>query len=155
MLIERYKINNDTVTTIGEFSILWCQFEGQLFGKNMEIDDLKEWADEYLDDGSLETYCKAIKREALDFLEPDAAEAFLNRTFIKKNKGDFESRKLVSNFLDVENPEIIFKSYMIYILRVRNNLFHGLKGICLLDNQKSMFTAINELLNYILEKEGI
>ncbi|MHB8130077.1 MAG: hypothetical protein ACYDEX_13875 [Mobilitalea sp.] len=152
---ENYEVEVDTVFTIGEFSIFWCQFEQVVFDAEANTIKILSWAetfeDSIIDRGELTLLCANIRKYATKYLKNTEMATIQERVYSLKNQGNSTHQKLIYEFLNNSSSEIHFLGCMLYIQRIRNNLFHGLKGIFTLNSQKEMFDSINRLFEYLLK----
>ena len=154
MLIDRYGINNDTVSIIGEFSILWCRFEQVYFSMHVTSAKLIDLANQIQNDDELSSLYDSLKSTSVKYLQNTDAPIIMNRIFSERNPGKEQDREQIYEFLNGDSSNPNWPGCMLYIQRIRNNLFHGLKDIYSLDKQKEMFTSICKLLNYILDSDN-
>ena len=158
-LEHTHAIHKDTVFTIGQFSILWCWFEQDLFDSNLTSSKLKNWAGNYFraneSNEHLKHLCVSVCEKSKFYLGEVDDTLVRNRIYSTTNQGSSESRNTINAFLEGNFSTDYFIGCILYIGRIRNNLFHGLKGLHTLDEQKEMFNSINELLLYILQHQKI
>lgn len=151
-------ISEDIRLIISDFAILWNKYEESLFDKNyhsirieekiidrMRNNDIEINSDFILDIKSLYSRLKsyfAYRRIKFEFND------IKHHYSIRDN--DISKDKLnhlieSDNFLD--NLHFI----LLIIGRIRNNMFHGIKGINDLPNQKELFMICNETMVVILK----
>ncbi|MBB5336119.1 hypothetical protein [Pectinatus brassicae] len=72
------------------------------------------------------------------------------RIYSENRQPNVQQKKLISDFLEgkADNP---LPGCSLFILRIRNNMFHGLKDIYTLNEQQEMFIGINSFLKFILK----
>lgn len=150
-MLERYRIKDDMIKSVGEFSILWCQFEQCFFDADATTNKLQKWAESKDCDKELIAQCEKVKDATIEYMPEISKKAIQERIFSEKNHGTLEQRNIIYDFLTKETTLI---GCILYIYRIRNNFFHGLKDIYRLNDQNEMFVQINTLLNRILKKEG-
>lgn len=155
LLVERYGLNEGILISIGQFSILWCQFEQYFFDSDAKQWKIIKWAENYPVDEVLLACCENVRSSSSTYLCDTGMLTITNRIYSESNQGNEETQKFIYNFLNRIDPETTLKGCMLYIQRIRDNLFHGLKAVYSLNDQKYMFDTINKFLNYILIKEGI
>jgi len=146
--------NTDTVLEVGKFTILWNIFENK----------------------KCSCYCSPSKimkmEEVLVSLNNDPFEKLASELFKRADKlgyGNvvsyvksslYSSNAIITNVDQKTHiPEIIKfiesggenkLGALFAIYRIRNNMFHGLKGYSELDNQISLFSSMNAVLEEIL-----
>ncbi len=141
-------IKNDTIFTIGKFAILWNVFEEYNCKCNCNYDTIKTAVRKmYKNDimpferfaVSLESRSKKARCSIEEYVQtklfPDDVRARIGNT--ERNIG----MNAVLDF--VESKGLRNKEGALYaILRIRNNMFHGLKGHAELDDQVELFEAM-------------
>jgi hypothetical protein len=153
-------MNNETILEVGKFAILWNVFEEwrckcncshekikevvddvmrirAIVGKRGEEDAFINFAAELADrakktSGSVESYVKTK-------LYPDDERARIT----KKERDGFMAT--VINFINSGGKNAL-DGALLAIWRIRNNMFHGLKGHSVLDEQIELFRAMNAVL---------
>lgn len=155
MLLERYEISEDTIITIGEFSILWCRFEQVYFSMNATSIKLSKLANQIQIDKKFSELYTSVKSNSIKYLGCTDELTIQNRIYSERNPGKDDERQHIYNFLNGNSSQTDWIGCLLYIQRIRNNLFHGLKELYSLNDQKEMFISICELLNYILVKEHL
>lgn len=150
MLEKYYGLKEETIYTIGEFSVLWCYFEQVIFNSEVNPFKMLNWAKRQELTSELIALCKNIKEKANIYLNDiDDATIEIKIYSVNRPPSD-EHRKLILDFLEGESDNPLL-GCSLFILRVRNNMFHGLKDIFTLDKQREMFLGINEFLQFILK----
>ena len=155
MNLDEYNISKATIESVGAFTILWCQFEQYKFDSNANTSKIKEYANTFDLDADLKTLvlALAVKEESRRYLGTTDAERLKDRIYSEQNQGRPEDVQAVLDFLNVFSKRLNFTGCLLYIQRIRNNLFHGLKDIYTLDRQRKMIDAISELIYYLLNKD--
>lgn len=155
-LEHTHAIHRDTVLTIGQFSILWCWFEQDLFDSSSNPFKLKEWAEIYFrtneSNEHLKQLCVSVCEKAKHYLGEVDDSSVRYRIYSAVNQGNSTLRDIIHTFFEGDYSMEYFIGCILYIGRIRDNLFHGLKGLHTLNNQKEMFDSINELLLHILHR---
>ena len=100
MKVKKYGLKEDTVKTIGEFSILWCQFERVFFESEVNPHKIVEWADSYQVDKNLQDCCDAVRCASVEYMKDIGMESVISRVYSDRNRGNDESKKLIYNFLN-------------------------------------------------------
>lgn len=150
VLEQYYGLEKETIYTIGEFSILWCYFEQSIFNSEANPFKMLNWAKKRELSSELIALCENIKEKAIIYLNGIDDATIETRIYSVNRPPNDEHRKLISDFLegDTDNPLL---GCTLFILRIRNNMFHGLKDIFTLNKQREMFLSINEFLQFILK----
>ena len=143
---------------ISDFAILWNKYEESLFNKNYHsskieinvIDRLKNEENSMNSDFMIKIkalYSRTIKYFQYRHITVDY-DNLRDHYSIRDN--DISREKLEelirsNNFMD--------KLYFLLFIagRIRNNMFHGIKGINDLPNQKELFIICNETLALVLK----
>lgn len=139
-----YDLREETVLAIGKFAILWNIFESQKFENDCTVNKIEK--------------LKLNKSEQWQRL----AEVLKRRQEqFGLTEGQYIARKLRQKGLNSERIEKINKFLqsggktnivggLFAIYRIRNNMFHGLKDYQMLNEQKELFDAVNNVLESIL-----
>ncbi len=153
--LDEYNISKATIESVGVFTILWCQFEQCKFDSNANTSRIKAYASTFDLDVDLKALvlALAVKEESRCYLGTTDAERLKNRIYSEQNQGKTEDVQAVLDFLNVFSKRLNFTGCLLYIQRIRNNLFHGLKDIYSLDRQRKMIDAISALIYYLLNKD--
>ena len=74
---------------------------------------------------------------------------FIKQKLYSTNRNEYQIE--VENVLknDLHGKELQIGT-MLILLRLRNNMFHGLKDCCNINKQLNLFISANDLLNYIM-----
>lgn len=153
MSLDRYGIQPETVQSIGTFSILWCQFEQAFFEKSAYPNKIVKWARANEADEAALELCRAVRTAAQDALELNADDSHDDAgdlVFGEQYTGADKHQNLVIEFLLASDEEMLFGGCLLFIHRVRGNLFRGTEEIRGLDDQRGLFDAINVLLDACL-----
>ena len=150
-MLERYELQDETIMTFGAFSILWCQYEQAYFESNFNYKDLEKWVSSLECTKNIGFWYERIREETKQYMGYVNADSIQNRIFSVKNKGKPTYRDSIEKFLD--GSEFCLIGCFLYIKRIRDNMFHGLKSVYSLDNQRSMINAICGMLNEVLEND--
>lgn len=150
MLEQYFDLDKETIYTIGEFSILWCYFEQNIFNSEANPSKMLNWARRQELTSELITLCENIKEKAIIYLNGIDDTTIETRIYSLNRLPNDEHRKLISDFLE-GNTNNSLLGCSLFILRIRNNMFHGIKDIFTLNNQREMFIGINAFLQFILK----
>lgn len=150
MLEQYYGLEKETIYTLGEFSILWCYFEQKIFNSEANPSKMLNWARRQEFTFELITLCENIKEKAIIYLNGIDDTTIETRIYSLNRLPNDEHHKLISDFLK-GNTDNSLLGCSLFILRIRNNMFHGIKDIFTLNDQREMFMGINAFLQFILE----
>ena len=145
------KLEDETRELLSYFSILWNLFEGRVFFQSFKFKIVDDMID-----------------ESVVIIIGNKIEHLYNRLtlFTQKYNGDFSTESF-KDFYCVRDSDISsiqlnelfsnlntfnkLKILLLAVSRVRNNMFHGLKEISKLNEQKELFLICNELLIALLD----
>ena len=150
--IENYYIQDETITSIGQFAVLWGMVEEKFFDKcctspklaRMKVLNISEEMISFADSikkSLLERYKFAPSKELEEFLclrVTDKTFSQKVRLFLGENEIDSESK--------------IFSAVCV-CFRIRNNLFHGEKIFWLLNHQKDILDSCAAFLDALLSNK--
>ena len=149
MWTEKYNCDSNTVRVIGEFTILWCQFELLYFSNNANESKLLEFAQEHLLEVSyFENEYQQLKEAANKYLACIDQETIRHRIYSGKHRGNQEKHRHIISFLN--DDAIDWVGCLLFIGRIRDNLFHGLKDVYTLNNQAEMIEAVCAVLDRLI-----
>ncbi len=165
------KIDIRTRILISDFAILWNKYENRFHGKEYDPRGLKDFVKEIVDkyDISDNGYESAIIKHQFESLQNyikyrcngeyechrvikqfDIWRKVKNRNTGEENeKKDIEEGDL-KRIMNAKNSTDRLHFLLLVIARVRNNMFHGAKGLTDLKNQRRLFIICNETLLLIL-----
>lgn len=145
MLIKDYELNDKLVVEIGKFAILWNLFEKNYcncFCKEQIIYSISGRI--YISDESQRRFAKVLNRRRKCFGQD--YDDYTNYSLYSENKrAKSEDLNSIEAFLKQDDGDTT-AGCLISILRIRNNMMHGLKDVSQLDNQLELFKAANEVL---------
>ena len=136
-------------TLIGDFAILWNQYERTIYKKNHRIGmikkKIKKWHLDRINsiDSLYLRLKKYIEHRGYHFSKEDIRERFN----IDNKISDDDINSMITGNTNFD------KVYCLLVIaaRVRNNMFHGDKGAWELQEQKELFMICSELLMGVLE----
>jgi len=135
-IIENYCIENDTISQLGAFSIIWGIAEEEHFGKFCTREKIEAMDFEHY----IDLYEKAIYVK-------EAYLAYCTSQPLKELRAEREWWLKISDWFEKNTCDKQFIQTAFYVcFRIRNNLFHGEKAYFALNRQKDLFIAINEFL---------
>lgn len=150
-------IDSDVRNLIADFAILWNNYENYLFSKDYKFEKL------YKDNKGNELVIDTIFKNMNNYAENEVLElydGFFNY-YNAKSRDTFRKEYSI-RYSDISDDDlnILMKSkdlkskYLLLLLvtgRVRNNMFHGIKIISQLNDQKELFEICNRLLTLTLD----
>jgi len=152
--IKKYNVNRQTITELGKFTLLWNIFEKEYFDKKCKACKVKNY--KYPISKNLEKKCNEFINVLHSYL--GTCKNTINREIIKETLFDNsdEYHVEIENVLknDCFGQDLIIGTVFI-LLRIRNNLFHGIKQCLTINNQLQLFNSANIVLNTLIEKRGV
>ncbi|MDI1304503.1 MAG: hypothetical protein PSX42_06630 [bacterium] len=146
---NRYGTNFDEedLTNIKDFSLIWNVFEDNICGNNFSIQSLQQGlVNRNIDSNLFQEHLDYFKNRYVN------AGAFTHRfQFLYFRNND--RQQLVEDVLlgvnNNSNDKILAIAIIVY--RFRNNLFHGLKEIQHIDQQNKNFKVANRFLTTLID----
>lgn len=142
--IHNCSLQQDTVLSIGKFAILWNIFEREKCEKSCTSSKIEKLVFEKSNEWEQLALILNQRRELFNFEE----EEYIDRKLRTRGLNAKQKEK-VKEFLQSNGEESITGG-LLAIYRIRNNMFHGLKDYQMLDGQKELFDAVNNVLESIL-----
>lgn len=145
--------DNETLSLVSDFAILWNLYEDELYGTNYNPRDLRDEISELgimnrddiiHDIDLLFDRLKAYLNSKSIFNFRDVIRAYSIR-YKDIHEGELENIMRGNNCIDKLNFMLLIAA------RVRNNMFHGIKGVCDLKNQKELFRVCNSVLKMTID----
>lgn len=146
MVINGYDLSKDLVLEVGKFAILWNCFERDLFKNHCNPSKIiNSYQNIQIDRDKLQILVDVLNKRRVKF-EFDFDE-YIEQGLHPNNSTISSSRniQLMENFLKQNSDDNICGG-LLTILRLRNNLMHGLKDISELEEQIELFRAVNAVL---------
>lgn len=148
--IEKIGASKEIIEELGKFSLLWNAFECNLFNQECSVFKIQNFQNyNCIND---ETYYINLINELLLYL--NVKKQNITREFIKqklyslqRDEYQIEVENVLKNDLHGEELQ---KGTLLILLRLRNNMFHGLKDCYNINKQLNLFISANDLLNYIM-----
>jgi hypothetical protein len=149
-------IKNETIFEVGKFAILWNIFERFNCNFNCTCNKIIEM------EKSLESLDKKPFEEFVAILKTRACERrlniddYVNNNIYPANGARINQNDrtryipLVIDFIN-SNGEKSLTGALLAIYRIRNNMFHGLKGYNELEEQIGLFKAMNTVLEEVIK----
>ena len=148
MIIAGQRVNNDIVTEIGKFAILWNHFEHfycnnkHSLAKNINIvaDSIK------IDEEKMNIFREALNNRMESRFENTITYVSQGLHPTGSNKSSKENKLYMEKFINNDNNQNNIIGCLLVIGRIRNNMMHGLKDISELNGQLELFQSINGVL---------
>ncbi|WPU99070.1 hypothetical protein SNE26_23950 [Mucilaginibacter sp. cycad4] len=135
------------IESIKDFSLIWNIFERYVCNNNFTIDRAEnEISVKKIDIAKFQTH--------LDYFKSRYTEnGNVNHRFAHLNFRANDRQQLVNDVLlgGVAKPNQVILALVIIVYRYRNNLFHGIKDIQLIDQQNENFEIANSFLTTLLD----
>ena len=142
--IHNCSLQQDTVLSIGKFAIFWNIFESKKFENDCTINKIEKLKLNKSEQWQHLAEVLKQRQEQFDLTEGQYIARKLRRQGLNN-----ERIEKIKNFLQSNGQEDIVGG-LFAIYRIRNNMFHGLKDCQMLDGQKELFDAVNNVLESIL-----
>lgn len=142
--IHNCSLQQDTVLSIGKFAILWNIFESQKFENDCTVNKIEKLKLNKSEQWHQLAEVLKQRQEQFDLTEEQYIARKLRQQGLKS-----ERIEKIKNFLQSNGREDIVGG-LFAIYRIRNNMFHGEKDYQMLDGQKELFDAVNNVLESIL-----
>lgn len=149
MNVKGYELEDDLISELGKFAVLWNLFEKDFCNYNCtptKINDL-------LGKISIKKENQEILKEALNSRREIGVEIIGIYDYIESglhpenaHRSTPENIKRMKDFMEGNGNEI---GCLLIVERIRNNLMHGLKIVCQLNEQIDLFKAVNSVLESI------
>jgi hypothetical protein len=148
-------LDEKAIKSIKDFSLVWNIFEDRACDNNASLPALERFIDR--NSGFLVAADEIITNTYEYFKKKyvDKDRINLKFTFLNLNRSD--NPAFVESTLLAENPSLRDKALasLIIISRYRNNLYHALKDMTQIHEQKENFRIANRFLATILEISGL
>lgn len=142
--IHNCSLQQDTVLSIGKFAILWNIFEREKCNNYCTVSKIEKLIFNTSDKWHQLAEVLKRRQEQFDLTE----EQYITRK-LRRQGLNSERIEKINKFLQSNGQEDIVGG-LFAIYRIRNNMFHGLKDYQMLDGQKELFDAVNNVLESIL-----
>lgn len=148
MIIAKYDIQDEVIIEIGKFALLWNDFENR-FLSNGDYKKLPTECEKIIIRN--QTSCEEFRCYLCSVREQCAIQDGFYDDFLFPQKSNRKikdnEKEAIRAFLEMplESDKQLYGCLLI-IKRYRDNLMHGIKDINLLEEQKSAFEIINEIL---------
>ena len=165
--------DEETQSLISDFAILWNEYEDELYFKGHHIKSIPKMINRLRINGMYASKIEKMHKKLVTYIESRGEYSYeglvsgYNILIKVPLTDDYGNIKKYDNGDIVYTGEIFeedFKRIMnstsftdklyfmlLIVARVRNNMFHGLKGISDLKYQKDLFMICNEILKMVLD----
>lgn len=152
-LVSAEHLNPVALKAVENFTLMWNVFEGLLCNNRANVKRLEIVAQEISSNHKCQSQMESLFRYYIDryYNQTGFTDAFRTLNF---RSGDREEE--VAAILTCENPDFKSKVFALLIIlyRIRNNLFHGLKSIDMLNRQAVNLNVACNALAIIIEAHG-
>lgn len=148
--IKQINASDEIVNTLGKSSLLWNAFECKLFNQSCTVSKIKNCQD--YDCFNKESYYTNLINELLTYLQLDKqniTKEIIKAKLYSEDRNEYHNEVEQVLKSDLHGKELQIGTLLI-LLRLRNNMFHGLKDCYNINSQLNLFIAANSLLNYIM-----
>ncbi len=165
--------DEETQLLISDFAILWNEYEDELYDKGHHIKSIPKMINTLKINGYYSNRIEKLHKKLLDYIKSRNEydyDKLVNGFNILIKEPVFNSDGSIKHYDDgnivyqgeifedklkeiMNSNKICDKLYfmLLIVARVRNNMFHGLKGIYDLKYQKELFRTCNEILKIVLD----
>ncbi len=149
MIVNGYDLNNELIFEIGRFSILWNLFERFQCDNNCNSRAIKDVCSCIGCDDTKQSKLAQVLNERCRLFCQDISN-YVDESLHPGNsrQSSQEDKEIMQNYLKQEGDELL-RGCLLVIYRIRNNLMHGMKCVEELNNQLTLFKAVNEVLESI------
>ncbi len=146
--IESHCIDNDTITSIGQFAVLWGMLEQEYFDKGCTNKKLQSMSIASFN-ADMVARATEIKNNLVSYYGSvdTVAEKLCIRNGDKKAFYDKVIQLLEDRSIDEKDR---IHAAVCLCFRIRNNLFHGEKTFWVLNQQKGIIDSCSGFLNALL-----
>lgn len=175
------KVDKEIRLLIGDFSIIWNLYEKYIINKfkdkikydkeRIESDIFQENIHEYMIteyknnnfiyisnnkkiiDDNFNMLKKYINEKCIEYNREFTSNTIINYFNIVFRNAKNEVYNLFNNNIEIDNWDSYSKLHLLLIVmyRVRNNMFHGIKIITKLENERELFIICNNIMTLLLE----
>jgi hypothetical protein len=151
--IENYYIQDETITSIGQFAVLWGMVEEKFFDKCCTSPKLARMIVLNVSEEMI-LLADSIKKSLLahyNSVENREMEEFL--CLRGKDKSFSEKVRLFLGENEIDSESKVFSAVCV-CFRIRNNLFHGEKIFWLLNAQKDILDSCAAFMDALLSNKA-
>ena len=147
------RLTPETLRALENFTLMWNAFEGLLCNTHADIKSFKALAAEIVK----RRRCKAeIERiftyyQKRYYVKKDFTEHFIGLRFRSKSQKEFVETVVRGKKADFESRVL---ALLIILQRIRNNLFHGLQSLDMLNSQAFNLYVACRALATLIEAHG-
>ena len=141
-------LNEEDLTSVKDFALIWNIFESYVCLSNFRIQTVEtELQNHQFDINEFQPFLDYFRNRYI-------TNGNFNGRFPHLNFRPTDRQLLVEEVLrgNNVNPREIILALVIIVYRFRNNLFHGVKDIQVIDEQRDNFTNANALLRLLLDR---
>jgi hypothetical protein len=148
-------LDEKAIKSIKDFSLVWNIFEDRACDNNASLPALEKFIDR--NSGFLVAADEIITNTYEYFKKKYVDKDRINLKFTFLNLSKSDNPAYVESTLLAENPSLKDRALtsLIIISRYRNNLYHALKDMTQIHEQKENFRIANRFLATILEVSGL
>lgn len=141
-------MNDPALAAVKDFSLVWNVFEDRVCENNFNIATVEQRiAERDFNTASFADYLQYFKNRYIHEVETN--ERFELLYFRSHDRREFVRQVLLGELTEIRD---ILLAIVIIVYRFRNNLFHGLKDIQVIDQQHTNFETANSFLMTFLDQ---
>ncbi len=147
--IEYCNVSNEMLLELGEFTILWAQFELKYFNNDCTVNKLCELHKRVSLSNNLKNSCKNLINNLLEYFQ--TTKDLITENYIREKlystKNNYVNNEVIEVLTKDPSNESLITGVLLIIYRLRNNMFHGLKDCYTINRQFKLFQSVNDFLN--------
>ncbi len=141
-------LDENSLAEIKDFSLIWNVFEDRVCSNNFNIAEVQKRIRERTFNADVFTaHLQYFQDRYIN--EGNTTERFEFLYFRPNDRKELVTRVLLGDLTSIND---ILLAIVIIIYRFRNNLFHGLKDISIIDQQRTNFETANSFLMTFLDQ---
>lgn len=145
-------MDNKTIFEVGRFSILWNIFEDVICNCNCNGAKILEVTQKITTADPFIRLAEEFKKRAAGLgcgVEDYVTTKIYPVQRARRSNLDIADMEKVIEFINFDGTAVL-EGGLLAIRRIRNNMFHGLKGHSELDGQIDLFKAVNTVLEEVI-----
>ena len=156
--IRYVNLKNDTIWGVGKFTILWNVYEDEKCDCCCSYDKIARSISNVGDNSKIafNQFARELKNRARnnesieEYVSNNLYPTGDNRARISKSERETYIAQVV-NFINSDGNDF-FDGALLAIWRIRNNMFHGIKGHSVLEEQIDLFKAMCDVLEAVIDE---
>ena len=139
--------NDEDLKNIRDFSLIWNVFENKICENSFSISRFEQKIlNKNINSNLFQGHLSYFKNRYVQ--DDNFTPRFTHLNFRERDRKDLVEKILLGTDTDSNNTIL---ALMIIIYRYRNNLFHGIKNMHQIDQQKQNFEVANNFLKILID----